>query len=206
MVTDTSYAIIGSGNIGSALARLFGRAGVEVRIANTRGPATITELAASAGPSVLPVSLADALARDVIFLAIPFTAVEQLGKELPDWTGKTVVDVTNAHYAPDAAKDILKGRPSSHYVAEVLPGAWVVKAFNQLPAQTLAAPVPPSPGRRVVFISSDFPESSGQIAQLADALGLSAVELGRISEGGRLIEVPNALVLRNFTEQPLTAA
>ena len=206
MVTDTSYAIIGSGNIGSALARLFGRAGVEVRIANTRGPATITELAASAGPSVLPVLLADALARDVIFLAIPFTAVEQLGKELPDWTGKTVVDATNAHYAPDAAKDILKGRPSSHYVAEVLPGAWVVKAFNQLPAQTLAAPVPPSPGRRVVFISSDFPESSGQIAQLADALGLSAVELGRIGEGGRLIEVPNALVLRNFTEQPLTAA
>jgi len=206
MVSDTSYAIIGSGNIGSALARFFGRAGVEVRIANTRGPATITELAASAGPSVLPVLLADALARDVIFLAIPFTAVEQLGKELPDWTGKTVVDATNAHYAPDAAKDILKGRPSSHYVAEVLPGARVVKAFNQLPAQTLAAPVPPSPGRRVVFISSDFPESSGQIAQLADALGLSAVELGRIGEGGRLIEVPNALVLRNFTEQPLTAA
>ena len=56
----------------------------------------------------------------------------------------------------------------------------------------------------MVFISSDFPESSAQIAQLADALGLSAVELGAIGEGGRLIEVPNALVLRNFTEQPLT--
>ena len=84
MLTDTSYAIVGTGNIGSALARLFGRAGLEVQIANTRGPGTISELAASAGPSVLPVSLADALARDVIFLAIPFTAVEQFGKELPD--------------------------------------------------------------------------------------------------------------------------
>jgi predicted dinucleotide-binding enzyme len=204
MLTETPYAIVGTGNIGSALARLFGRAGLEVRIANTRGPSTISELAASAGPSVLPVSLADALARDVIFLAIPFTAVEQFGKELPDWTGKTVVDATNAHYAPNAAKDMLKGRLSSHYVAEVLPGARVVKAFNQLPAQTLAAPVPPAQGRRVVFVSSDFPESSAQIAQLADALGLSAIELGAISEGGRLIEVPNALVLRNLTEQPLT--
>lgn len=204
MLTETPYAIVGTGNIGSALARLFGRAGLGVRIANTRGPRTISELAASAGPSVLPMSLADALARDVIFLAIPFTAVEQFGKELPDWTGKTIVDATNAHYAPNAAKDILKGRLSSHYVAEVLPGARVVKAFNQLPAQTLAAPVPPAQGRRVVFISSDFPESSAQIAQLADALGLSAVELGRIGEGGRLIEVPNALVLRNLTEQPLT--
>lgn len=204
MLTETPYAIVGTGNIGSALARLFGRAGLGVRIANTRGPRTISELAASAGPSVLPMSLADALARDVIFLAIPFTAVEQFGKELPDWTGKTIVDATNAHYAPNAAKDILEGRLTSHYVAEVLPGARVVKAFNQLPAQTLAAPVPPAQGRRVVFISSDFPESSAQIAQLANALGLSAVELGRIGEGGRLIEVPNALVLRNLTEQPLT--
>jgi 8-hydroxy-5-deazaflavin:NADPH oxidoreductase len=203
MSTNTRYAIVGSGNVGSALARLFGRAGLEVRIANTRGPGTISELAASAGPSVLPVSLAEALARDVIFLAIPFPAVEQFGRELPDWTGKTIVDAANAHYAPEEAERILNGRRSSHYVAGLLPGARVVKAFNQLPAQVLAAPVPPAQGRRVVFISSDSAESSARIAQLAEALGLSPVQLGRIDEGGRLIEVPNALVLRNFTEQPL---
>jgi len=203
MSTDTRYAIVGSGNIGSALARLFGRVGLEVRIANTRGPHTISELAASAGPSVLPVSLAEALTCDVIFLAIPFPAVEQFGKELHDWTGKTIVDATNAHYAPDHAADILKGRLSSHYVADVLPGARVVKAFNQLPAQVLAAPVSSAQGRRVVFVSSDSPESSARIAQLTETLGLSPVQLGRIGEGGRLIQVPNALVLRNFTEQPL---
>jgi predicted dinucleotide-binding enzyme len=204
MSTDTRYAIVGSGNIGSALARLFGRVGLEVRIANTRGPHTISELAASAGPSVLPVSLAEALTCDVIFLAIPFPAVEQFGKELHDWTGKTIVDATNAHYAPDHAADILKGRLSSHYVADVLPGARVVKAFNQLPAQVLAAPVSSAQGRRVVFVSSDSPESSARIAQLTETLGLSPVQLGRIGEGGRLIQVPNALVLRNFTEQPLS--
>ena len=204
MSTDTRYAIVGSGNIGSALARLFGRVGLEVRIANTRGPHTISELAASAGPSVLPVSLAEALTCDVIFLAIPFPAVEQFGKELHDWTGKTIVDATNAHYAPDHGAHILKGQLSSHYVADVLAGAQVVKAFNQLPAQVLAAPVPPGQGRRVVFISSDSPESSIQIARLAETLGLSPVELGMIGEGGRLIQAPNALVLRNFTEQPLS--
>jgi 8-hydroxy-5-deazaflavin:NADPH oxidoreductase len=79
-----------------------------------------------------------------------------------------------------------------------------VKAFNQLPAQTLAAQVPSGQGRRVVFISSDFPESSAQIAELAEALGLSAIQLGGIGESGRLIQAPNALVLRNLTEQPLT--
>ena len=204
MSTDTRYAIVGTGNIGSALATLFGRAEVEVRIANTRGPDTISELAASAGPSVDPASLPEALACEVIFMAIPFTAVEQFGKELPDWTGKTIVDITNAHYAPDHAEHILRGRLSSHYVADVLSGARVVKGFNQLPAQTLAAQVPDGQGRRVVFISSDSAAASADIAKLTEALGLSAVELGKVGEGGRLIQVPNALVLRNFTEQPLT--
>jgi len=204
MPADTRYAIVGTGNIGTALATLFGRAGVEVRMANTRGPDTISELAASAGPSVLPASLAEALASEVIFMAIPFTAVEQFAEGLPDWTGKTIVDTTNAHYAPDHAEEILNGRLSSHYVADVLAGARVVKAFNQLPAQTLAAQVPDAQGRRVVFISSDSAGASADIAKLTEVLGLSAVELGQIGEGGRLIQVPNALVLRNFTEQPLT--
>jgi 8-hydroxy-5-deazaflavin:NADPH oxidoreductase len=203
MSTGTSYAIIGSGSFGSALARLFGRDGLEVRIANTRGPETISKLAASIGPSVRPVSLAAALTSDVVFLAIPLTAVQQFGKELSYWTGKTVVDATNAHYAPEDAERILKGQPSAYYVADHLPGARVVKAFNQLPGPVITAPVPTAQGRRVVFISSDFPESSARIAQLAETLGLSPVELGRIDEGGRLIELPNALVLRNLTEQPL---
>lgn len=148
-------------------------------------------------------TLTEALASDVIFMAIPFGAVETFGKALPDWNGKIVVDTANAHYAPNAG-DILKGRLSSRYAAEVLPGAQIVKAFNQLPAQTLAAEVPSGQGKRVVFVSSDSDEASSQIAELARTLGLSPVELGRIDEGGRLIEVPGALVLRNLTEQPLT--
>src|SRR4051794_23527536 len=122
-------AIVGSGNIGSALARLFARAGIEVSIANTRGPDTIPAL----GPGVRAVELAEALDSDVILMAIPFGAVEQFGRTRSDWTGKTVVDTTNAHYAPGSA-EILRGRLSTHYVAGQLPGADVVKAFNQLPA------------------------------------------------------------------------
>jgi 8-hydroxy-5-deazaflavin:NADPH oxidoreductase len=56
----------------------------------------------------------------------------------------------------------------------------------------------------VVFISSDSPESSAHIAQLTETLGLSPVQLGRIGEGGPLIQVLNAFVLRNFTERPLS--
>lgn len=148
------------------------------------------------------VPLEETLESDVLFLAIPFTAVERFGKSRPDWTGKTVVDTTNAYYAPNA-DEILQGRLSTHYVAEQLPGAEVVKAFNQLPSGTLAAEPAPGPGKRVVFIATDAPAAGDRIADLAVALGFAAVQLGRIDEGGRLIQAQNALVLRNFVELPL---
>jgi predicted dinucleotide-binding enzyme len=202
MTTPTRHAIVGSGNIGSALARLFARAGIEVSIANTRGPDSLRELTESLGPGVRAVPLDEALNSDVIFMAIPFPAVGQFGKSLPDWTGKTVVDTTNAHYAPHSG-DILQGRLSTQYAAEQLPGADVVKAFNQLPANTLATELDPEMGRRVIFVATDMPEAGDRIAQLVGDLGMAAVQLGRIDEGGRLIQAPNALVLRNLIERPL---
>jgi hypothetical protein len=58
-------------------------------------------------------------------------------------------------------------------------------------------------GRRVIFIATDVPAAGDRIAGLVEDLGLAAVQLGRIDEGGRLIQAPNALVLRNLIEQPL---
>jgi predicted dinucleotide-binding enzyme len=194
----TRPAIVGSGNIGSALARLFARAGVEVSITNTRGPASLPAF----GTGVHAVTLEEALESDVLFMAVPFTAVERFGKSRPDWTGKTVVDTTNAYLTP-GADEILRGRLSTHYAAEQLPGAEVVKAFNQLPADTLASELGPGQGKRVIFLATDSPEASDRIAELVGALGLAAVQLGRVDEGGRLIQARNALVLRDFTERPL---
>lgn len=88
MATRTRYAIIGTGNIGSALAILFDRAGISVSIANTRGPDSIPEF----GATVHAVTLEEALESDIIFVAIPFLAVEDLGKKLPNWDGKIVID------------------------------------------------------------------------------------------------------------------
>jgi predicted dinucleotide-binding enzyme len=126
-----NYAIIGTGNVGAALARLFGRAGIEVSIANTRGPETVQPLVKELGTTVKAETLESALAADVLFLAIPFAAVEGFGRARSDWSGKIVVDVTNAFGVPP---EILAGRLSSDIVAKAVPGAVVVKAFNQLPA------------------------------------------------------------------------
>jgi predicted dinucleotide-binding enzyme len=78
MTTPTRHAIVGSGNIGSALARLFDRAHIEVSLANTRGPESIRQFAASLGAGVYAVSLEEALESEIIFMAIPFPAVEQV--------------------------------------------------------------------------------------------------------------------------------
>jgi 8-hydroxy-5-deazaflavin:NADPH oxidoreductase len=203
MTTPTQYAIIGSGNIGSALAQLFARAGIKVSIANTRGPQSLRQLTDPLGSGVNAVTLEQALTSEIIFMAVPFPAVEQFGRSRPDWTGKIVVDTTNAYYTPNAA-EILQGRLSSRYAAEQLPGATIVKAFNQLPAATLAAELDSTVGRRVIFMATDTPAAGDRIAQLAGELGLAAVQLGRIDEGGQLIQVPNALVLRHLVERPLS--
>jgi 8-hydroxy-5-deazaflavin:NADPH oxidoreductase len=203
MTAATQYAIVGSGNVGSALARLFARAGIEVSIANAHGPESLAGLIEELGSGVRAVALDQALTSDVILMAIPFPAVEEFGKSLADWTGKTVVDATNAHYTSNA-DDILQGRSSSRYALEQLPGAAVVKAFNQLPAKVLAEELDPGLGRRVIFIAADDPDAGERVGKLVDALGLAPVQLGRLDEGGRLIEAPNALVLRNLIERPLS--
>lgn len=200
---STSYSIVGTGNIGSALARLFARAHIDVTIANTRGPESFRPLTAELGPTVHPGTITEAIEGDVIFIAIPFGAVETFGRTLPDWTGKIVVDTTNSFWTPNADQ-LLNGRPSSEFVTDAFPGATVVKAFNQLPANVLAAEVPADHGKRVVFISSNNIAASTVVGELATGLGLAPIELGRIDEGGRLIQAQNALVLRALIEQPTT--
>jgi len=195
-----TYAIIGTGNVGSALARQFARAGIAVSIANTRGPETIRPLAEELGDKVTAQTLEDALAADVVFLAIPFIAVEEFARSRSDWTGKIVVDQTNAY---GVSPEVMAGRLSSDIVAKAVPGASVVKAFNQLPAGVLARDPSQDGGKRVVFVASNDDKAAATIKELAQQLGFSPIVLGRIDEGGRLLHIPAPLVLHNLVEHPL---
>jgi predicted dinucleotide-binding enzyme len=195
-----NYAIIGSGNVGSALARTFARAGIKVSVANTREPETIRPLVRELGHEVTATTVEDALDADVIFLAIPFVAVEAFAQVRADWTGKIVIDATNAY---GVSLESMAGRLSSDIVAKSVPGASVVKAFNQLPASVLASDPAQQGGRRVVFVSSNDGEASATVKALAEQLGFSPILVGRIDEGGRLMHIPGPLVLHNLIEHPL---
>jgi 8-hydroxy-5-deazaflavin:NADPH oxidoreductase len=199
----TSIAIIGAGKIGSALARVFARSGVDAMIANTRGPGSFPELAAEVAPTVRATTVDEAKEADVLFLAIPFLAAGPFGASRSRWDGKIIVDVTNTLSLPNAA-EVLAGRLSTEVVTDAFPGAEVVKGFNQLPANVLPRQLPAGDGKTVIFISSNSGSASKEIARGAGLLGYAPVELGRVDEGGRLIQAPNVLVLRHFTERPMS--
>src|ERR1700680_4119150 len=92
-----SYAIIGFGNIGQALAKAFARNGVEVSVATTRDPESFASAAAAIGPTIIPKTLAEAVKADIVFLAVRFEAHPDVAKALRTWQGKTIIDVTNAY-------------------------------------------------------------------------------------------------------------
>jgi 8-hydroxy-5-deazaflavin:NADPH oxidoreductase len=180
-----SYAIIGFGKIGHALAKAFARKGIEVSVATTHDPKSFAADAAAIGPKVLPKTLAEAVKADIIFLAIRFEAHLDVAKALPTWKGKTVIDVTNAYGVPP---EKLGGQPSSKAVAQAFTGARLVKGFNHLVAAVLDQDPGIHGGRRVVFLASDDEAAADEIGALAENLGFAPIKLGGLSEGGLLVQ------------------
>jgi predicted dinucleotide-binding enzyme len=179
-----SYAIIGFGKIGHALARAFARKGIEVSVATTRDPKSFAADAAAIGPTILPKTLAEAVKADIVFLAVRFEAHPDVAKTLPTWQGKTVVDVTNAY---GVSPEKLGGQLSSKVVARAFAGAKLVKGFNHLVADVLDQDPAVHGGRRVVFLASDDDAAAAEISALAETLGFSPIKLGGLSEGGLLV-------------------
>jgi len=180
-----SYAIIGFGNIGQALAKAFARNGIEVSVATTRDPESFAADAAAIGPEIIPTTLAEAVKADVIFLAVRFESHPDVAKVLPTWQGKTIVDVTNAYGVPP---EKLGGQPSARAVAQAFTGGKLVKGFNHLVAAVLEQDPAVQGGRRVVFLASDDDGAAAEIGTLAENLGFSPINLGGLSEGGLLVQ------------------
>src|SRR5471030_863288 len=95
-----SYAIIGSGNIGSAVAHQFARKGIDVLIANRRGPASLVDLVRELGAHVSAVPLKEALQAGVIVLAVHFSDVSDVASQITPKEGRIVVDTTNVIELP----------------------------------------------------------------------------------------------------------
>src|SRR6476620_3356396 len=115
-----SYAIVGFGKIGQALAHAFARKNINVTIASRRPADALAPEARTIGPTVVAKSLRDALNADTIILAVPFGEHREVAKALPSWEGKTVIDATNAF---GVSPEELDGLPSTAFVAKSFKGA-----------------------------------------------------------------------------------
>jgi hypothetical protein len=180
-----SYAIIGFGSIGQALAKAFARSGIEVSVATTHDPESFASTAAAIGPEIIPTTLTEAVKADIVLLAVGFEAHSDVAKALPSWTGKTIIDVTNAYGVPT---EKLEGQPSAEVVAKAFTGARLVKGFNHLVAAVIAQDPAVHGGRRVVFLASDDDDAAAEIGALAENLGFAPIQLGGLSEGGQLVQ------------------
>ena len=180
-----SYAIIGFGQFGRALAKTFARKGLEVSVATTRNPESFAADAAAIGPGIIPTTLAEAVKADVIFLAVRFESHPDVAKALPTWKGKTIIDVTNTY---GLSQEELGGPSSSRVVAQAFTGARLVRGFNHLVAAVLEQDPAVHGGRRVVFLASDDDGAAAEVGALAENLGFSPIHLGGLSEGGLLVQ------------------
>src|SRR6476646_9015043 len=134
-----TIGIIGSGAIGTALARTLSRAGIEATISNSRGADSLKDLVRELAPSIKAGTREEAAGADIVLVAVNWTKLPAAMAGLPDWGGRIVVDANNPIEAPLFKPADLGGRVSSAVFADLAPGARVVKAFNHLRAEVLAS-------------------------------------------------------------------
>ena len=199
-----TYAIIGSGAIGHAIATQFARKNIDVLLANSRGPSSLTEIARALGPCIRPGSTNEALRADLVILAIPFGAIAPLAQNAAsegiDWSGRLVIDASNAIEFPAFKPTDLGDRLSTEVVAAAFPGAHVVKAFNTIPAAKLAEIPEQAGGRRVVVLSGDDADARSQAGSLIERLGYRPLDLGTLRQASHLQQFGGALVGKDMVQ------
>jgi predicted dinucleotide-binding enzyme len=181
--------VIGAGAIGGTLARHLARLGHQVSIANSRGPDSLTALAAEIDAT--PVSVTDAAnAGDVVIVSIPQKAVPDLPRGLFANVPDSVVVVDTGNYYPELRDGridaIERGMLDSEWVAQQL-GRPVIKAFNSLYARSLLDKgVPPgTPGRVALPVAGDRLEAKSAVLRLVDEIGFDPVDAGDLASSWR---------------------
>lgn len=187
--TTTTIGIIGSGNIGGALARAFTARGHRIVIANSRGPASLAPLIAELGELATAGTVEQAAeAGDLVVVTIPLEAVASIRSDLLD--GRIVIDTNNYYPARDGHIAELddESLTTAEYVARHFAGATVVKAFNHIPALHIAEHALPAgaPDRRALMVYGDDDAAVHRVAELVEQLGFDAIAGGALAESWRI--------------------
>jgi 8-hydroxy-5-deazaflavin:NADPH oxidoreductase len=185
-----TIGIIGSGSIGSAFAKTLARAGIKATIANSRAPASLSNVVRELGPSIAAGTRDQAASADIVLVAVNWAKLPAALAGLPGWGGRIVIDANNPIEAPLFKPVDLNGAASSEVFSDLVPGARVVKAFNHLQAHVLAGDPRAEGGRRVLFYSGDDAGAKTEVGALIDRIGFFGIDLGPLAIGARLVQFP----------------
>lgn len=201
-----TLGIIGSGNIGAAIARLAVAAGIPVVVANSRGPETLSDLVAELGPLATAGTREQAAdAGELVVLSVPLTATTAIPAALLD--GRTVIDTSNYYPFRDGrileldAEEIT----TSELVQRHFAGARLVKAFNNILAHHIPALARPagSPDRTALPMAGNDAAAKTRVTALIDRLGFDTVDAGTLPESWRF-EPEAAAYTRLYLADPTT--
>ncbi|MFJ2828257.1 NADPH-dependent F420 reductase [Streptomyces sp. NPDC087263] len=186
---------LGAGTVAQAIVRHAVSHGHQIVLSNSRGPASLTGIAEGLGPLAGAGTPEEAAAAEVVVLAVGWPQVPDAVAALPPFDGRIVIDATNQFVSPPPHFEIadLGDLTGSEYVASLLPGARVVKAFNTLYGQYIAADPHHEAGRQVLFLAGDDAEAKATVRDLTAGFGFAPVDLGGLREGGRLMQLGGPL-------------
>ncbi len=177
--------IIGSGHIGSGLARAWRKHGHEI-VFGARDPADakLTQLCQELGAAATTIENAPAQAQ-VVVLAMPYMALDSVLSQVGALSGKLVVDCTNA---VERGMTLKYGHTTSaaEILQERLPAAHVVKSFNAQGAENLANPEYPE-GRAMNFYCGDNDDARATMHRLVEEVGFEPIDVGPL-KNARLLE------------------
>jgi NADPH-dependent F420 reductase len=178
-------AIIGSGNVGSALARAFVRSGHDVTI-TARNAERVSGVASATGARAVATNAEAARSADVIVLATPFASAAEVAAEIRNVArGRVIVDTTNRMSFGPSGPDMDTTISNAEELAALLPDSHVVKAFNTLFASNQADPILDDV-QLDGFVAGDDAASKARILSLVASIGLEPVDVGPLARARQL--------------------
>jgi hypothetical protein len=191
--------IIGSGNIGGNLARLFIKAGHEVALANTRGPSSMRNFVDELGGNLHPIDADGAVVYgEIVFVSIPWRELDTL--PVFNVPGKIIVDTTNP-YKTDGTFYDLGDDISSTKVIEHFTDGLIVKAFNTIWYNHLVQEGDnklPNNERRVIPLAGDEKKAKAKVSKLIEEIGFGPLDTGNLKEGTRIQGIHGVLYGKDY--------
>jgi predicted dinucleotide-binding enzyme len=200
----TTIGFIGSGHIGSQVARAAVVHGYDVVMSNSRGPETLSDLIAELGPKARAATAAEAAAAgDFVVVTVPLKAYEQV--PVDELAGKIVVDTNNYYWERDGRIPALDAGEAtvSGLLQEHLPQSRVAKGFNHIMSKDITTDGMPAgtPDRRALATSSDFDDAAALVTSLYDEFGFDTVNVGPLAESWRVERDQPAYVVRQTSDE-----